>query len=260
MSINKLNRALKILVGKAKGYENVDKIDDAIDTWVEITEMTIKASKNPKLDASYRNMLINRTQGIIAHIKELKNLKEEKYIEKTESKREEFFEELPSAPSHEPSPTPNSDTSQNEPTKSQGPQKSKPYIKKTSDLPSTPKTKPSPDIVEDSEFKNLPKGFKQIKPMSDFDILTPHDPDAVKKREELAKKSEYFNELQKKRNEQSTKKSKSPHTSKSDGGEIQLEKKSEDGKVICFACGETIETKGKLPKCPNCGVDLESSN
>ncbi|MBD3212069.1 MAG: hypothetical protein GF311_05610 [Candidatus Lokiarchaeota archaeon] len=260
MNINKLNRALKILVGKAKGYENVDKIDDAIDTWVEITEMTIKASKDPKLDTSYRNMLINRTQGIIAHIKELKNLKEEKYIKKTKSKREEILEDLPSAPSHEPSSTSNLDTTQIKSTKSPNPQKSNPSIEKTPDLPSTPKTQPSPDIVEGSEFTNLPDGFKQIKPVSDYNILTPHDPDAVKKREELAKKSEYFNELQNRRNEQSTKKSKSPRTPKSDGGEIELEKKSEDGKVICFACGETIETKEKLTKCPNCGVDLDSSN
>ena len=72
MDISKFNQELAYKVARATGFEKNKRIKEAIQEWIEITEMVIKISKLPKLDFSFRSMLIEKTEQIINHIKELK--------------------------------------------------------------------------------------------------------------------------------------------------------------------------------------------
>ena len=45
MDITKFNKNLAEKVAKANAYEKNNRIQDAIDTWVEISEMALNASK-----------------------------------------------------------------------------------------------------------------------------------------------------------------------------------------------------------------------
>lgn len=92
MDITKFNKKLAEKVAKANAYEKNNRIQDAIDTWVEISEMALNASKTPNLDFSYRSMIIKKAQQIIEHIKELK-AKIKKSIEPSTSLIADAFDE-----------------------------------------------------------------------------------------------------------------------------------------------------------------------
>ena len=72
MDITQFNKELGTKISIAKRFEKKGDIKAAIQEWMEISEMAINFSKSPKLDASFKNMIITRTQGIFLHIKELK--------------------------------------------------------------------------------------------------------------------------------------------------------------------------------------------
>ncbi|MFW9930356.1 MAG: hypothetical protein ACFFD1_13250, partial [Candidatus Thorarchaeota archaeon] len=72
MDISKFNQELAYKVARATGFEKNQRLKEAIQEWIEITEMVIKISKLPKLEFSFRSMLIEKTEQIINHIKELK--------------------------------------------------------------------------------------------------------------------------------------------------------------------------------------------
>ena len=74
MDISKFNQELAYKVAKANGLEKNNRVKEAIKVWIEITEMVLKMSKLPKLEFSFRSMLIERTEQIIKHIKDLKRI------------------------------------------------------------------------------------------------------------------------------------------------------------------------------------------
>ena len=85
MDITKFNKELKTRVSLARSYERRNEIDSAIKLWLEISEMALKFSKSRNIDARYKNMLLNRTKGIIEHIKSLKAGQYEKALFEDES-------------------------------------------------------------------------------------------------------------------------------------------------------------------------------
>ena len=103
-----------------------------------------------------------------------------------------------------------------------------------------PQTTPHSDdkIEEDSEFKNLPKGFKEIQP-KDFKIITPHDEDYVEKRISHDNDSNLF-----KQNDESQ-----PRQER-----FEFEQ-DENKKLICFACGYDKNPKN-AKTCKSCGTVL----
>lgn len=206
MDIAKFNKELGYKVAKATGLENNNKIKEAIEEWVSISEMVIKASKTPNLEFSYKSMLIDKTKQIIDHIKGLKiKLIEEKKIDaiKSYSESQEYI--------HIQS---NESVNQIE--------------SKLENLEEINDKKPV-EFVEKSEFKNLPKGFKEIKAEKDFEIVTPHDKDYIKK---IISKN---------------------HTNMHNRGENQTS--PDQKKIICFACGVELPYGTKL--CPQCGTQLK---
>ena len=72
MNIANFNKELSYKVAKANGLEKHNKIQEATDLWFEITEMTLRMSKTPNLNFSYKSMLIDKTKQMIEHIKNLK--------------------------------------------------------------------------------------------------------------------------------------------------------------------------------------------
>jgi len=230
MDITKFNKKLAEKVAKANAYEKNNRIQDAIDTWVEISEMALNASKTPNLDFSYRSMIIKKAQQIIEHIKELK-AKIKKSIEPSTSLIDDAFgEEL----------FQESDSSEEiiyEETE-----------KKSLKAASTSKEINNNDIakkddetkfVEDSDFKNLPKGFKEIEASEDFEIVTPHDKDYVEKIIKQDIDMSIFKHG--KQNPQPQQ-------------HIELEQPKDDKEIVCFACGTISPSNTKI--CPSCGTQL----
>ncbi|MFX0075678.1 MAG: hypothetical protein ACFE96_09560 [Candidatus Hermodarchaeota archaeon] len=229
MDITQFNKELASKIATAKRYEKSGNIKLAVKLWLEISEMTIRLSKNPKLDASFRNMLMNRTKGIFEHIRILKSdqLEEELFLENSEP--------LPKVPEIKPSPEIFQSESEEQ------------YIENgdeetfsSSDSGKTMK------IIEDSNLKNIPKGFKEIETSEDFEIVTPHDKDFVKKQFDKALNSDLY---------------KAHVQVDSEEGSIEQERvdfeQPKDGKYkICFACGyDKLSVKDKV--CKNCGAELE---
>lgn len=204
MDIAKFNKELSYKVAKATGLENNNKIKEAIDEWVAISEMVIKTSKTPNIEFSYKSMLIDKTKQIIEHIKSLK-------LRLTGEKKVAMFEEISDLKEK-------NDVKSNNVEESLVPEK---HIEDNKIADQTP-TK----IVEKSEFKNLPKGFKEIEAKKDYEIITPHDKDYIKKVLTQEKK-----EIQ-----------------KSDERHIPLDQ----NKIICFACGKELSSNTKV--CPQCGT------
>ncbi len=231
MDITKFNKNLAEKVAKANAYEKNNRIQDAIDSWVEISEMALNASKTPNLDFSYRSMIIKKAQQIIEHIKELK-VKIQKSIEPSsllidDAFDEELFHENDSSEEiiyeemeHKPPKTTST---------------SKEIINKE-----IPKKDNETKIVDNSEFKNLPKGFKEIETSEDFEIVTPHDKDYVEKIIKQDIDMSIF-----KHDKQNS------HPQK----HIELEQPKDDKKIVCFACGTISPSNTKI--CPNCGTELK---
>ncbi|MFW9818134.1 MAG: hypothetical protein ACFFE5_00875 [Candidatus Thorarchaeota archaeon] len=227
MDITQFNKELANRIATAKRYEKSGDIKQAVKVWLEISEMAISLSKNPKLDASFRNMLMNRTKGIFKHVRFLKSdqLEEELYIDSSDpSRKVSEIEE-----SHELI------------------QSEDQYIEESDqETISSSNSGRSTTIIEDSDLKNLPKGFKEIETSEDFEIITPHDKDFVKKQFDKALNSEFY-------------KKKAQEDSKEDSIEEERTdfEQPKDGKYkICFACGyDKLSVKDKV--CKNCGTNLE---
>ncbi len=224
MDITQFNKELGMKIAIAKRFEKKGDIKAAIQEWIDISEMALNFSKYPKIDVSFKNMIINRTKGIFIHIKELKagQFKEEIYVDDLK-----YLEE-------EPTPEISSKKILGEEGK---------QINQNSILKSTVNSESK--IIEDSEFKELPKGFKEIQPSEDFTIITPHDEEFVKKQRAKAEESGIF---------------KPSKQDPSDGvnkpaDRIDFEQPKDSNNLICFACG--YDKNALTDKvCKNCGTDL----
>ena len=228
MDITQFNKELGKKISIAKSYEIKGDIKAAIQQWVEISEMALNFSKSSKLDVAFKNMIINRTKGIFAHIKNLKasQFKEEIYIEDLKTPIEVPKEEI------------SSQRIQNENYLDQEEE-----VNDTSAVNSTINSKHT--VVEDSKFQDLPKGFKEIKTSEDFKIITPHDEDFVEKQRAKASESEMVKPKNQQISEEETKQV------------IRLDfEQPKNGKdLICFACGYDKNTLNDKV-CKNCGTDL----
>ncbi len=229
MDITQFNKELANRIATAKRYEKSGDVKLAIKLWLEISEMTISLSKNPKLDASFRNMLMNRTKGIFEHIRILKSdqLEEELYFDSSEQSPEVSEREPLSETFH--SKSEDHDVEEGDQAKD-----------------SSSNSGSSMKIIEDSDLKDLPKGFKEIETSEDFEILTPHDKDFVTKQIDKALNSDFYKKhVQEDPEEGSTKQD-----------QVEFEQ-SKDGKnKICFACGyDKLSVKDKV--CTNCGTKLD---
>lgn len=220
MDITQFNKELGIRIAKAKRFEKNDDIKAAIQLWLEISEMTLKYSKSRNIDASFRIMLINRTKSIFKHIENLKmdQAKEEVYIENITS-QDEF-----------PQSEVSSEIIQGERANLQEQE-----VREKTHLNSTISS--NHKIIEDSEFKHLPKGFKEIEASKDFKIIAPHDENFVKKRIEISKKQ------------------KTPGEDPIPQERRDFEEPKNGKNLICFACGyDKNSFKDKI--CKNCGTKL----
>ena len=231
MDITKFNKNLAEKVAKANAYEKNNRIQDAIDSWVEISEMALNASKTPNLDFSYRSMIIKKAQQIIEHIKELK-AKTLKSIEPSSLLIDDAFDE---EPFHE-----NASFEENiyEETEQKSPKATS--TSKEINYKEISKKDNEIKIVEKSEFKNIPKGFKEIEVSKDFEIATPHDKDYVEK----IMKQDIDMSIFKHDNQNSQ-----PQQ------HIELDQPKDDKQIVCFACGTVLPSKTKT--CPNCGIKIE---
>lgn len=228
MDITRFNKELGIKIAKARRFEKNDDIKSAIKQWLEISEMTINFSKSRNLDASFKNMLINRTKGIFKHIENLKmgQFEEEAYIENFISQEEAA--QVKSS----------SEIVQGESTPLQEQE-----VSEKSHLNSTISS--NHKFIEDSEFKHLPKGFKEIEPSKDFKIITPHDENFVKKRTDQDKDMETVK----------SKKQKTPGEDPKPQERGDFEERKNGKNLICFACGyDKNSVKDKI--CKNCGTKL----
>jgi len=229
MDITQFNKELGKRIAIAKTYEIKGDIQAAILKWVDISEMALNFSKSPKIDPMFKNMIINRTKGIFAHIKNLKasQFEEEIYIENSQAPQEVSDTEiLP------------------EIAQTEEPHLDEEKIDEISAIKSTSKSQHS--IIEDSELKSLPKGFKEIETSDEFTIITPHDEDFVKKQRTKASENVGFKPGKQEASEEDPK----PVTRV----DFEQPKNGING-LICFACGydkNTLEDK----VCKNCGIEL----
>ncbi len=216
MDISKFNKELGYRVVKAQGLEKNKKIKEAIKEWIGISDLVLKVTKTPNITFSYKSMLIEKMTQIMEHVK---MLKAQIYVPKTEPIKLE--EEVPT----------------DEIISLTTDEKEK-YLLDPSLGTRKSKTE-KPKIIDDSEFKNIPKGFKEIEAPKDFKIITPHDEDFIKN---ILKTDVDMN------NEQEN------VSQNLDDSRIQFEP-SKDGKLeFCFACGAEILPNQK--KCPSCGTKL----
>jgi hypothetical protein len=219
MDIAQFNKELSYKVAKANGLEKHNNLKEAIRIWVDISEMALKMSKTPNLDFSYKSMLMEKTEQIIAHIKDLKlrlsgGKEKESVIQKATISKSDYLDteeemrNIESAPKKE---VPSKVSNKNE----------------------------EKSVIENSDIKNLPIGFKEIKVSQDFKIITPHNEDYVN---EMLKKEVNMDIF-------SSDKAKDQSSSR-----IEFEQPHEKGKMTCFACGTEIPSNSR--KCPNCGTEL----
>jgi rubrerythrin len=223
MDIAKFNKDLSYKVAKANGLEKNNKFKEAIEIWIDISEMALKMSKAPNLDFSYKSMLMEKTEQIITHIKEIKSrLLDQKQMKSTSkvliSSNVEYIDA-------------DEEISDIYPKAKQ----------ETQSKNSNIKTEVA--IIKDSDIKNLPIGFKEIKPSEDFKIVTPHDENYVK---ELLKKEVDMDIF------------KHSNTEKNSSQRVEFEQPEDKNKMICFACGTEIPSKSD--RCPNCGIELKKSD
>jgi hypothetical protein len=224
MDITRFNKDLANKITQAKRFEKSNEIKSAIKLWLEISEMTINLSKSPNLNVSFKTMLINRTKHILEHIKYLKSgkVQEKPYIEAYPSQQEDS--EFESSFEYE----------QEEEIQEQE------EIDK-----SNFNHKNHVEVVQDSEYKNLPKGFKEIKTSEDFEIITPHDENFVKNQLDKAFEGENFSSRTHETNDASKTKRK-----------LEIEQPERNKYKICFACGyDKNSAKDKI--CKNCGITLD---
>ena len=221
MDIAKFNKELSYKIAKANGLEKIHKYQEAVDLWLEVSEMTLRVSKTPSLEFSYKSMLIDKTKQMIEHIKHLK----QKLISQRRVTQRVEYEPIDQKLVSE--------------TKVKSVSDSISEISNESEPIVTPDDK-EVKVVENSDIKNLPIGFKEIEPSKEFKILTPHDKDYVEKLIRQDHKRDTLNQEEK---------------------DVTLPKKIEPdppidkSNIICFACGSEISSKSS--KCPTCGTDLK---
>jgi len=221
MNISEFNKQLGIKVAKARGLENRNKLKEAIKTWLDVSEMTLMASKTPNLNSKYRNMLIQKTKEILEYVKELKSEVSEPIIPNT-TVSEKGFENIEAERQSKEAPTPQKQ--EHEPTEPSG--ETKPVIKK------------------DSEYKNIPKGFKELDTSEDFEVLTPYDKKGVEERlKDPGPSSDYFKQFNK-QNEGNLGSAAGPNPAD-----------SQKDTITCFACGVANSADAKT--CKNCGIELQ---
>lgn len=228
MDIIQFNKELGKKIAIAQRFEKKGDIQTAIQQWVDISQMALNFSKSPKISASFKNMIINRTKGIFAHIRNLKaNLfKEEISTEDTETPEEVLVEEIqPQLFQKEKFPSHEKELDEHQVINSSNNNK--------------------PKIIEDSDLKSLPKGFKEIKTTQEFKIITPHDKDFVNKQYTKAEELDMF----KLKKQEISEEDPQPTTS------IDFEELQNSKNLICFACGYDKNTLNDK-KCKNCGTDL----
>ncbi|MHA1670096.1 MAG: hypothetical protein ACTSV5_05895 [Promethearchaeota archaeon] len=214
MYIQKFNKDLGYKVAKAQGFEKNNKIQEAIEEWLGISDLVLNVTKTPNLNFSYKSMLIEKIKQIMEHVK---MLKAQIHISKPEpANLEEEFEEEQITLSQD---------------------KKEKYLLD----PNLEATKPK--IIDNSEFKNIPKGFKEIEAPEDFKIITPHDEDFVKNILNMDVDMRVFKHEKQESTSQKIDDIRPPF------------KPSKDGKSeFCFACGAAIAPN--QDKCPSCGTKL----
>ena len=231
MDISKFNQELAYKVAKATGFEKNQRLKEAVQEWIEITEMVIKISKLPKLEFSFRSMLIEKTEQIINHIKELKQRSSTPL--QTEPRKSVI---KPVPPTIE--------------KKVEIKLKKEKVENKEESFPSIQEQK-HPDVsvnkdkdvkIIESDMKNLPKGFKEIETSDDFTIITPHDQEYVEKILNQDIDLSVF---------------KHPDVNSESNTEESMSKDKshvDANKLICFACGAELPLGTKI--CPDCGTKL----
>ena len=144
MNIELFNKQLASKVAKATNLEKRGDLKEAINAWLEVSDMSLKFSKTRGIDSSFRNMLIKRTENIVDHIKSLKsNLAEPEAFQEDHIDFNEEFER----------------------------QELNEDAEITDDIQNQKK-----DINNTIEIlKDIPGGFVEIKASKDFDIITPHE-------------------------------------------------------------------------------------
>jgi hypothetical protein len=280
MDLSTFNKKLKQLVNKARKEESRENFEDAKDAWIDVAEFTIHFYKHTKLEPSFRNMLINKTEGIIQHVKDLdkkirmsetlSDLSREQDIKQgettkkpspqstiTERGAEDIIEQEPESKPRggtrqkkPASPTKNERTRQESISSNEVTEEPK-----TTELPTVPSKSPQeePEVVNDSEFKNMPEGFKEIKAPTEFEVITPHDKEEIEKRLSISGDMSIFkhdNEEDSPKNEKTIDQANEKILNKD---ENKTDKKSEA--IICFACGEKNAPGTKV--CSNCGTKLK---
>ena len=227
MDLSAFNKELGNKIARAKALERNSNVNAAIALWLEISEMALKFSKSRNLNVSFKNMIINRTQGIFKHVKNLKaSQHEEEHIFDDVQTQEET--PLVEPPLEIVKPEKSGISEQNSPENNQR------------DSPVT-----DHNIVENSEFKNIPKGFKEIHISEEFKIITPHDENYVKKT--LSQVEKRIDSIPKK---------KEIKDKKFQPTEERFEfEQPENGQIlICFACGSENSIDIKI--CKSCGTKL----
>lgn len=150
------NEKLKDLIDKAKGYDNLKNYKKSIKAWIEISEFCLKFAGDPKIDITYKNMLVKKIRNIINHVKSLKlkmQQKEQRIIELEETKISALIDDLPETPTSDPEAL-NSSVDNG-------------TIK--DDIISSDQK-----VKSVQELKKVPNGFKQIKPRKyDFKTIIP---------------------------------------------------------------------------------------
>jgi len=220
MDVAKFNQELSYKVAKANGLEKHKRFQEAIDLWLDISEMALNASKTPNIEVYYKSMLIEKTKQIINHIKDLKSKLYDRKGREQISRQElihqsEFSEEQPNLEMTEDKI-------------------------EFSDSIETSENIDDVKIIENSEIKNLPIGFREIEPSKDFSIITPHDKDYVKKMLSQDHDVSVFT--------RDDKEVKAP-------SQQEPYPPSDKTKIICFACGSEIPANSK--DCPICGSSLK---
>lgn len=144
MDIELFNKQLAIKVAKATNLEKRGDIKNAIDAWLEVSDMSLKFSKTRGIDSTFRNMLIKRTEKIVDHIKSLKsNLAEpERIVEDSAFNDIEFLS-----------------------------QDLEEHIEETESSENLKKESTN----SNDDLKTIPGGFVEIKAPKDFEIITPHE-------------------------------------------------------------------------------------
>ena len=210
MDIAKFNQELSYKISKANGLEKHQKIQEAVDLWLEICDMTLRVSKTPNLEFSYKSMLIDKTKQMINHIK---NLKQKLISQRRVAQR-------------------------TEPTQSET--KVTPLSKSVSENSTESETFSTQDdieevkVVEDGDIENLPIGFKEIETTEDFKIITPHDKDHIEK---ILKDDHSLDFSKQGKNELPPPK------------RIEPDPAIDESNIICFACGSEIPKSKKCPTC-----------